>query len=205
MDPTVPPLLAPELHTVLQHHVLPLLSVHDLGRLSCTCSPLRNSVAEVDIRLWRSGAAAVLPPAHPSLEAADLATVRRALLRCTGALRNLAAGRVTVQHQLPAAWNSWISPDGATLALLEVRIQTSRSGAKMVVGLALSLWHHGDAPNPPALLRMLDLGRHASQLQVAWPNSRQAVLTFFKHSHARSHTGGQFMYRVLDIATGAQV
>ena len=60
-------LLTTELQTILQHHVLPRLSAHDLGRLACTCASLRSTVAGVDDRLWRRLLTAALFPTHPAL------------------------------------------------------------------------------------------------------------------------------------------
>lgn len=54
----------------LRSHILPMLSIDDLGRFACTSSTLRNVIYQ-EHGLWRSAAALRLHVNHPGLEGAD--------------------------------------------------------------------------------------------------------------------------------------
>ena len=51
---------------VLQRHMLPHLACTSLGRLACTCTQLREWLADVDPAVWERAAQVHLPPVYPS-------------------------------------------------------------------------------------------------------------------------------------------
>ena len=112
--------LTAELQALLQHRVLPLLSVHALARLSCTCLTL-HKLSHADHELWKSLAAAWIPPAAPLLSAADIATVKRILAAHSAAARSIRQNSAAVVSVPPEALQIAMSPDGKRHALVVLR------------------------------------------------------------------------------------
>ena len=94
----------------LLSHVLPLLSLHDLGQLASTSRRLRAVVAEVPESTWQACARRIQPhPQHPIHRAASC----QAYLRRQHAMHaDISAGRSTLST--PAEQRVFLSPDFAT-------------------------------------------------------------------------------------------
>lgn len=88
-----------ELCFVLEHLVLPRLSVADLGRLSCTCKALREAVLRPPATALQQAAAASLGPLHPAAKSTSAPLLQEALRRQATARHNLATG-ACLHHRL---------------------------------------------------------------------------------------------------------
>ena len=100
---------------VLLTHVLPLLSLHDLGCLACSCRRLRAVAAEAPAAVWQAGAHRLHPhPAHP----VHRATSCQAYLRQQHAVHAaLGAGR-SVRTTCSMPEPGVLSPDFDACAVL---------------------------------------------------------------------------------------
>lgn len=90
----IPSLASAQLRDVLIWHVLPLLTVRELGVLACTCTALREWTYQMEW-LWRQAAEQLLPPQHPPLSRPPMthrAVVQRALQRRFAARKNILSG-----------------------------------------------------------------------------------------------------------------
>lgn len=82
-----------EVQHALAGHALPLLSLHDLASLTCTCAALRDLVYQQS-HLWGPAAVAILPPQLAHLPDMDRAAVQTLMQRRADAKHNLMSGKL---------------------------------------------------------------------------------------------------------------
>ncbi|KAK9810771.1 hypothetical protein WJX73_006124 [Symbiochloris irregularis] len=86
-----------ELQQALAWHMLPLLDLHSLAALACTCTGLRSLAYQRD-ELWRSAAASVLPPQQPI--PTSRAATQHALQRRADIKRNIYESANPMDHSV---------------------------------------------------------------------------------------------------------
>lgn len=114
-------LVSSSLSDVLRAHVLPRLTIYELGKLSCVCSALQRLVYGQDKR-WTAAATEYLPAKHPPLQGLDRQDVQRLLCRRADSVRKLSAPtapqlKVLEQSTPVQPWLLW-SKDSRYLALV---------------------------------------------------------------------------------------
>ena len=109
------PLLEGAGDQVLVAHVLPQLSLHELGRLASVCRRLRTAVAAVRERVWQAMARVSLPhPQHPVHRAASCRAYMRQQHTVAAALASGHGAHETHQLRQPGA----LAPNLSTYAVL---------------------------------------------------------------------------------------
>lgn len=124
-------ILLQEAFAPFQRHVLPHLSVSDLGRLACAHPVLRDLVCSGSSFIWRNAALQHLQLSSAAVPA-DVAGIMRLLQRCCAAEKALSAGKpISAQREQPQLFLPCrkapspgvpspikFSPDGRLLALI---------------------------------------------------------------------------------------
>lgn len=102
-------LLSPDLRRPLEAHVLPHLSLADLGRLACCSRAAHSLLLQASLGLWKAAAATLLPEKHPGLASTNLASLQASLRVYAACLQNLQQGMdsrclVLASHHLRASF-----------------------------------------------------------------------------------------------------
>ena len=108
----------PRLSDVLQHFVLPQLSVFDLGRLICTCRDLSGLIAKLDVAPWRELACGPIGFDHPALVQGSVRNIQQALWQHNRVTQNVHAGAYSFGDKVKGASTMRFSPDGSKMASL---------------------------------------------------------------------------------------
>lgn len=124
----------PQLEAVLERHILPHLSVHDIGRLACVSSALKEAIAGIVCSLWTTAASRWLPAKHPALQQTDLAALKAALAASRLARHNIRQGSFTALDLPTGA----ISPDGRMHARVD---RDQHSGGLQLQLTSINLLH----------------------------------------------------------------
>lgn len=98
------PMQTHEVQMILQRHVLPHLSIESFGKLACSSSVFRDTLATTATDLWTSAAGAKLGPQHPAVRGSNSVTdICEALQRQQLAHNSLKSRTACSLARLPGA------------------------------------------------------------------------------------------------------
>ena len=103
--------------SLLEHHVVPHLSLRDLASLSCSCRGLRQQVAELPEAVWQALAEQAYPASHPVCRSGDVRSSLQRQHRLAASLRSPPGWREDVLDAQHVAGYKAISPDFRLLAV----------------------------------------------------------------------------------------